>query len=716
MSDYSPQQDPHQQAMEAYSDCKDLWRETHQRMNEELEFSNPVQPAQWDKDALNLRKDRICLTLDRTNQYIVQIVNDARQSPPGINVLPVAGSADIEVATKLEGIIRHIEYSSRAQIAYDTSIEHAARCGVGWIRVLPEMVRAEDNEQEIRIKRIADPLSVMIDGEEPDGADATTGFVETLMRKTAFEKAYPDAQVSSWESANAQWVQGDDVRIAEYFKIIETKRRLIAVDSPDGQRLNLPEEEYRALAGRLGYSPPIVNEFDSAMRKIKWCKLNGLEVLEETEFPCSMIPLVPVYGFELWVNGKRYLCGATRRLMESQRAYNYERSAFIEAVALQPKAPILVPVDAVEHHDKDWQALNSGSPSYLPWNHVDDQGRPIPRPERLSPPMMPTAFDRGSQLALGDMEAAIGMYRASLGAPSNETSGRAIRERKTEGDTATFHFVDNRNRSIEHLGRIVVDMIPRVYDTQRQMRILGADGKSSEVMVDPTNPNAVQRQGTKVVAINPGVGTYDVRVVAGASYTTQRQDAAEGIAEILQASPALVPILAPALVKMKDWPEAEKISRMILAMAPPEIQAIANEGQEDEQGPDPQQMVLQMQQMGQQMTQMQQALQEAGQAVQAAQAEAEKAKAAAVKAELATQQARLATAEQHLANQVLKAQAELTEQMTAAKEELTAEATKLQEKVCEAHAELTEQAAQLQAAAQTLPAETAILVSVPEME
>jgi hypothetical protein len=610
--------DKHARAKKRYESALDVWGDQHKRMREDIEFSNPSDPRQWSEEARELRRGRVMLTLDRTNQYIVQVVNDARKNKPGINTMPADSKGDVAVAQALDGLIRHIEYRSRATIAYDTAIDHSARCGLGWLRIVPQVVRADTNEQEICIKRVHDPLSVMLlGGSEPDGSDATDAFVVTRMTKAEFEREFPKADTSSWVT-DGRWFFEDEVTICEWFYFEDKERNQIRIENDEGESFTLSEDDYWDLVRKVGYQPKVVETFMATDRVVHWCKLNGSEVLEATTFPSKWLPIVPVLGFESWVDGKRQLCGVTRRLMESQRAYNYERSALVEAIALQPKAPILVPVAGVEGHDKAWGQLNKGSPTYLPFNHVDAEGNAIPHPQRLTPPQFPAAFAQAGQQALADMESAIGMYRANLGAPSNETSGRAIRERKEEGDTATFHFIDNLSRSIEQLGRIVVDMIPRIYDTKRQVRILGTDGAQDAVTIDPQMGEAVQRQGKKVVAINPGVGEYDVRVVAGANYTTQRQDAAEGITQILQAAPQFTPVLGPALVKLRDWPDAEKYARMMVAMAPPEVQQAISEAEGDSESPEAlKQQLTQMQQQMQQMQMQGQQLNDAmGQATQ----------------------------------------------------------------------------------------------------
>lgn len=606
------QQDQLQRAKECYADVKEAWQDNRQRMLEDLRFSNPVDPEQWEDEAITTRKGRPCLTLDRTNQYIVQVVNTGRMNKPGINCMPADSGADVDVAEALDGIIRHIEYRSRAQIAYDWALEGAARCGVGWLRVVPRVVDPRTNMQEICIDRVPDHLSCMVDGDQPDGSDAMNGFAETLIPKRKFQKLYPKAATQSWEGAgDGTWVVGDMVRVCEHQYVNETAVTMIAVKAPDnGEDLHLTEDEFADLVARIGYTPDF-RTYKAKTRDVKWCTFNGAEVLEETTLPGQFIGIVPVIGYEAIIEGKRYLCGVTRRLMEAQRAYNYERSALVEAVALQPKAPLEVTAEAIEGHEAHYEALNSGQPAYLPRNAYDQEGRPLPPISRLAPPQFPVAFAQGGQMAVADMESAVGMYQANLGQPNNANSGRQERERKMQGDVATFHFVDNLSRSIEHLGRIVVGMIPVVYDTPRQAKILGMDGQQGTVDINPEMEAPAVKKGRKVVAINPNAGRYDVRVKTGPGYTTQREEAAEGITAILQAAPQLTPILAPELARMRDWPNSEKIARALTAIAPPEVRQIM--GDEDEEAepipPQVQQAMQAMQMEGQQVVQMLQAAQ-----------------------------------------------------------------------------------------------------------
>ena len=602
-------QDTLQRIRERFADAADAMREQHIRMREDLAFSNPSDPQQWDADARTARKGRPCLTFDRTNQFIQQVVNDGRQNKPSINVLPADSQADVEVADKLGGIIRHIEYVSRAGIAYDTSLEHAVRAGIGHIRVIPQVMRPETNEQEIRIMRVHDPLSVVYDpnSTEPDGSDATHAFVETIFTKRAFTRSWPKAKQLSFDNEAAGWFSSDSIRVVEYFDVIEEKQNALTV-SLEGQQITVTEAEYWDAAKKTGVKLPVVAQFERTMRRVKWCKASGAEVLEETDFPSQYLPVIPVMGHEMWLDGKRYLCGMVRRMMDSQRFHNYAVSAAAEQVALQPKAPFIGAAEAIEGKEDEWRTANAGNPAILTFNARDGNGEPLPMPQRASPPIMGTAWGELLSYSSGAMESSVGMFKANLGQQGNETSGRAIRARQQEGDTANFHFLDNLNRSIEQLGRVVVDMIPRIYDTPRQARIVGDDGSQDFVQVNPEMPQAAQRQGKKVVAINPNVGAYDVRVKAGPSYTTQRQETAEQLSNMLQAAPNLLPILGDVWVKSQDWPDSEKIARRLKAMLPPEIKAQEDEGEEQ---PLPPQVMQQMQQMQQQIEMLSGALEKA---------------------------------------------------------------------------------------------------------
>lgn len=599
------------EAKDNWEDAKEFCKEQYSRIEEDFEFSNPSDPKQWAEEALNARKGRPTHTLDRTNQYVQHVVNRNREAKTSCDVLPADSNADPEVAKKIKGIIRHIEYTSKADLAWDTASDHQVRGGLGWVRVVPRIVDPERNEQEIIIQRVHDPLSCVLDpnSTEPDGSDAMFGFVETNLTNTYFERRYPNAKKESFDTEG--WFSDDSVRICEYFRVVETEIPMISVRSGEGN-FTLSQEEYSSYEATTGVKPPEGTPFKAKKRSVKWCTLTGAEILDETEYPSNWIGLVPMLGHEIWIKGKRFYCGLVRRLMDGQRLHNYEMSALTESLMIQPKAPFMIPGRAIEGYEAEWAGLNKGNPAFLPYNDIDESGQPVAPPNRLVPPQFPIAYANTSQLAIQEMENSIGLPKASLGMPSQAISGRAKLADTSQGETATFHFADNRRICQEQVYRIVVDMIPQIYDSRRQAKIMGEDGQQSTILIDPELKTASDTQGGKVVAINPGVGRYDVRVKVGPSYTTIREEMGVKLQELGKGNPILAAALTPILLKLSDMPEADRLERIAMAILPPEVQKAY---QEDNSSIPPQAQV-QISQQGQQITQMAQAMEQATQVIQ----------------------------------------------------------------------------------------------------
>jgi hypothetical protein len=580
-------QDPYQRARECWQDAVDAGNEERARMVEDLKFSNPVEPEQWDAKVKLAREQsaggaRPTYAFDQTNQYIAQVVNDARKNKPQIQTIPSSSGARQEVSEALDGLIRQIEYASSASIAYDTAVEQAARIGLGWLRWVPTLVDGAYNEQEPRILSIQDALAVRYDPSfvSPDGQDQEYGFVESRLAERAFKRKYPGRK-TAWQGDDADW--GDDkqgIRICEYFYREETSTNMLLVSHPDdpaGAKHAISEQDYWDAAKSTGVRMPYHSQFKQKSTRVMWAKMDGDDFLEDpVEFPCSSIPLYPVFGYVIWIEGKRYICGMTRRMMQGQRAYNLERCTELEWMSKQPKSPYLVAWQSVANHQKEWQGAHEGNDVYLPYDHLDGQMNPLPGPTRLNPPQPGAAFTDLGQKGIADLQASVGMYRANLGAPSNETSGLAIRRREEQGDTANFHYIDNTTRTLTRLGRDLVEAIPRLYTSRRAATVLGLDGTAEQIHINPGlgGQQPFKKQGKKVVEINLSTGQYDVRCKAGPAYASLREETADALTRIVSSSPQLMTVLGPMWARMQDWPEAEHLSKLLLAIAPPPIQAV----------------------------------------------------------------------------------------------------------------------------------------------
>jgi hypothetical protein len=528
--------------------------------------------AQWDSKSLRDRTDegRPVLTVNQLPQFVHQVTGDIRQMKPSIKVVAVDDQADPQVADIRAGLIRYIENRSDASGVYFQAADQQVAAGIGHWRILTEYADDSTFEQEIRIAGVDDGIAVIWD---PDSKlqsreDSKFCFVPFDYSTEGFKEAWPDANaedfeaLSSWSNLS-QWYTGDKIRVAEYWVKKPAKVKLGL--TPDGKTINLTEEpEFEEIL------PPgsRIEERDS----YKICRylMTGSEVLDYSEWPGRHIPIVPVIGEEVRIAGKTIRKGIVRDAKDPQRMYNYFRSAQTEVVALQPKAPFMVTERNVGKYQDVWESANSKNWPYLPYEPDAQNGGK--EPTRVQPPVSSQGINEGIELANEDLRRVIGIYDASLGAKSNETSGKAINARQRETDTGTYVFIDNFARAIRRTGQILNDLIPHIYDTERTIRIMGEDGK-----VDLLKINQKQMQagpgGTMVEGTlnDVTVGSYDVVAAAGPSYTTRREEAKEGMLAFLQAAPDVAPLILDKVAKAQDWPMADEIAKRIRANIPPHI-------------------------------------------------------------------------------------------------------------------------------------------------
>lgn len=606
-----------------------LERSSHNRekMKDDIRFAaaSPDDPWQWEKNDQTARKGRPMLTINKMPQHIRQVTNDIRMNRPSIRFRPADDKADVEVADILMDFVRHIEANSDADVAYDTAADHQVTAGLGYLRVLTDYVREDSFDQDIFIGRVKNPFMCYDDPDiqDPSGSDRKFFFVEEKLKEDEFKAQYPDADPVDWNFAvngDGWFSEGEkEVRVVEYFEVVEKQAELLlwanGATSYKGDKL--PQGVYS------GEQPVKTRKATKCL--VMWHKLNGQQVLASQEFPSRYIPFARVVGNEYEVDGKTYISGLVRNAKDSQRMYNVAQSAIVERVMQAPKSPWAAPAEAVEGYEKIWQTANTANHSYLPYNHVDNEGNPIPAPQRTSPATVETGLNQIAMGAADDIKSETGQYDASLGQRSNETSGRAIMARQREGDMATFHYVDNLSRAVRHVGRIILDMIPKVYDTERVAMIIGEDDEQQSVTLDPNSPEAlseVQEDGGAIKRIfNPNIGTYDVFTTTGPSFTSRRMEAVEAMTQMTQANPQLWQVIGDLLVKNMDWPGADDMAKRLKLTLLPQVQ---QEVDKDEGQPEvPPQIQQAMQQMQEQGQQMQQALQNAMQTVQKLEGEAQ---------------------------------------------------------------------------------------------
>lgn len=678
-------------ALERFSASEDGSAVNRERALEDIRFARLG--VQWPDDIARQRRQegRPVLTINRLPSFIRQVVNDARQNSPAIQVVPVDSGSDVDTAQVIGGLIRAIERGSNAAVAYDTALEHAVSCGFGFFRICTDYAGPDTFDQIAKVERIANPLSVHWDtnSTEFDASDWEYAFVSNMLTEGEFKRAYPKAKPVSWEEGRGDdwqdWFGEEKVRVAEYWLRTEVKRKLLLLSDGAVVREDQLTDQIKAALMLSGIAP--VREREATDWKVTRRVINGAEVLEETDWPGSLIPICPVWGEEVVIDGMRHFRSLVRDATDPQRMFNFWRSASTELVALAPRAPWIIPEGGIPmgEEGEKWRTANTRSHPYLTYRPSAGA-----MPQRQPFSGVPAGAIQEALNAADDMKAITGIYDASLGARSNETSGRAILARQREGDVGTFHFLDNLSRAIQYAGRILVEIIPSIYSARETIRILGDDQKAKVVKLTQEAGGAPQVPGQERL-YNITVGRYDVSVKTGPSYTTQREATREALIQLAQAAPQAAPILADMAVRLMDFPDADRAARRLQALLPPQVLAAE---QADAQSGMPPEAQMAMQQLQQQLQQAQAQMQQMAAELQSKQADAQ-----VKQAEIAVKREEVAvkSGELQLKAAEMHARLEAEQQARMAEDQDDAAEAQMQQQMAQALQALAEQQAQGQA-------------------
>lgn len=582
-----------EEAKEAFDLCREHEAEDRIERLDDIRFSR--MDEQW-PDAVRKQREldgRPCLTINKLPAFIRQVVNEARQNKPQIKVRPVDSSSDPETAEIMSGLIRNIEYTSSADVAYDTGIESAICSGIGYWRVNTDYASDDTFDQDIVIERVSNPFAVWGDpySTAADSSDWNCAFDVDVMPLDRFNALYKGADAIDWDSdgytgLQDPWRDGEQIAVAAYWKREEIEKSILLLS--DNSVVSLEDfrrnaELYQALGAE-----PVGDPRKVRSHKVTQYTLTGGEELKKVEWAGKYIPIVPVYGDEVNIEGRRVFRSLIRGAKDSQRMFNYWRTAATELVALAPKAPFIGPVGAFETDAAKWETANSQTHAYLEYD-----GSQVPQRQPFAG--IPAGALQEALNASDDMKAILGIYDAGLGARSNETSGIAINARKRESDVSTFHFIDNLSRAIRHTGRILLDLIPEVYSAPRIIRVLGREGEARPIAINGAEPpqQAAPKPGASEADQDQAMarvydltaGKYDLAVEAGPSFTTEREEANQALTELIRAFPQAAPVLADLVLKTYDFPgaqeAADRIAKQAEQQAEPQDPAAAAKVQAD---------------------------------------------------------------------------------------------------------------------------------------
>lgn len=593
-----------EEAKKRYDIAKNAYKDARVLAIEDTKFALGDSDNGWQWPA-SIKQGRdidqkVCLTVNLTAQHCNQIINNMRQNRPQCRVLPVDNGADKKTAEILGGLIRNIQTASNADDAHDVAAEHCIYGGEGYWRVITEYESESSFNQVIKVKVINNPSLVYIDpfARELDKSDAEWGFIFEDISKEQCRREHPDIDPASWVEDPEGWVTADTVRRAEYFYCEYVKdTAYLLQDGSSILKSDIPPD-------MLDHAKSsIVKERDTLRKVWKWCKLLGGhdEPLDAKDWAGAYLPIISVIGKEVNVDGNIIRKGIVRDLKDPARMVNFSYSEAIQTVALQNKIPYMAAAESINGYEEQWANANMSNDSYLPWNAYDEEGKQLPMPKRQEPAVLPAAQVQMLQLSTEQMRAASGQQNANFGIKSEAASGVGIQRLKAQGEIATFHFPDNQVRGLRYEAKILIDLVQKVYDTKRVVRILGLDGKDEQAVLDPEMqmPYTEQYNDDDIKKIfNPMVGNYDVVIDVGPSYQTQRQESFQMMSELAKTDQGFLQNFGDIFFRASDVPFSDQLAKRAEKMLPPQLH--------DDKGqpkipPEVQQHIQQMEQHTQQL-------------------------------------------------------------------------------------------------------------------
>jgi Phage P22-like portal protein len=585
-----------QEARKRFDRCNEWEGEWRQRFLRDIKFAygDSENGFQWPNAIRNARENtaRPCLTMNLIRAHNKMISNEMRKNKSEVKFIGMGNGATQDSANVMQDLFRHTQQISDAQhLALPVARSWAVDGGVGYFRLVTRYEADDSFNQEVYIDPVDDPMQVFLDPDIHVGGNALDGkfaFVFDDVPRQDFRDAYPDlvARMKGTEPLGLGGSPGDrrgesHIRVCEYFRKVPKRSELVSF-LHEGQRFNFPRDRFERLVRKKEARDGILDRETTRLREVtsnevEWYLIVGSEVIEKTIWLGKYIPMLRVIGEETVIEGRLDRKGHTRYMLDAQRMFNYFSSAQIEGLALQTKAPWLAPAKAIEEHEAVWRMSNIDNPAVLPYNHVDPEGNPevpIPPPQRIDPPQASPGFQQAMENSRQQIMMVSGQYENQMGEPGNERTGAAINARRSQSATANFHFQDNYEGALIALGKQLLDLYPRLYDTKRIKRIVASDGMEYDLVIDPSlRAGFVEEQNFQGEVIkrvmNPMVGKYEVGATVGPSHDTRREETVENMTLLLTQAPGLISILGDVLLKNMQFEGAQEAALRLRRMIPP---------------------------------------------------------------------------------------------------------------------------------------------------
>jgi len=573
------------EAKKRWDRCAEWESPSRERFLDDIRFANGDSDNgyQWPNAIRRAREvdARPVLTMNIIRQHNLQISNQARKNKSSIKIVPQGNGATFQSAQIFKNIIRRIENMSSAQDIYTLARNFQIDAGIGYWRVVTRYMNENTFDQDIYLEPVNDPLSVYMDPDikQKDGSDATFCFVFDNVPKTLFEEQWPQYRdvigqnALSVGSGDSDWISRDYVRVCEYFRVVGVDDLLVSFIAPDGTRKSILKSKLTPnMYGII--KDPMTKTRPVQVKQIEWYLIAGDQIIDSTIWPGKYIPIVRCIGEETTIDGIMDRKGHTRYMKDSQRMFNYNASSQVEFVALQGKTPWVASAQAIEEYESMWNTANTSNHSVLVYNGFDDSGNAITAPVRTQPPTASPAYQQGMDTAFNQMMMTSGQWQNSMGMMGNERTGAAIQGRQAQSETAVFHFQDNYESALVFTGKILIDLVPKVYDTRRVIMIQAENDEDMEVVIDPRAQAAFMQQQQSIQQaslniFNPNVGEYSIAPSVGPSYGSKQQETRDALSLILTQAPQLVPIIGDILMASMDFDKSQEAAQRLKRLVPP---------------------------------------------------------------------------------------------------------------------------------------------------
>lgn len=586
------------EANECYKLAKDWQGVQDQRSNEDRKFANADarNAQQWPTKIYNDRAgpdgdDLPCLTINTTRVHNDMIINSMSKNGYGIKIRPTGGKASYKSAQVMQSLVNRIENISKFGAVKRKISEHQVDGGIGYVLIETAYVSDKSFDQEIYLLAAQDPSGVMLPPwiKETDGSDAEWGLLCERQSRRAFNRKYPQYAnkigSGTTDSVFSDWISEKEIMLVKYYRRKGTDDTFIWYKLPDGTAVEklaseIREESgddiYKALMddikeGRIeGKTRPTTNN------KMEWFLIAGDQIVDQGDWAGKYVPICRCVGRETVIDGTLDRKGHTRPLIDANRMLNYNASMAVEIVALQPKSPFMAPARSIEGQEQ-YKELNIKGFPVLLYNDIDEEApvgmQKIDAPQRINPPTASEAHVLGMQQAERQMMMISGQFQAQMGQNDGQSasSGRAINERQEQGDTATYHFPEHQGDMLRYIGTQLLDLIPKIYDTERVLHIEDDHGEKYWIKVDPKQEEVLEDlkhekedENAIKLALNPAKGEYECVSDPGPDYASQRQEAWNAISLIVQQNTELAATIGDLLFKYGDFPGADEIAERLL--------------------------------------------------------------------------------------------------------------------------------------------------------